>query len=140
MQYLEKNNIIFLHLFPDENINKAIIEVCKKTNVKTAVVLSGIGQAKNIQIGYFKEKGNYSEESFKKPFEILSLNGNIIKQNNEYLLHLHIVLGDENKKTIGGHFINGTISVTGEIVILKTKINAKRIYNNETGLKTLKLE
>ncbi|RLF32315.1 MAG: hypothetical protein DRM98_04115, partial [Thermoplasmata archaeon] len=118
MEFKEKNNIIFLRLFPNENINDMIIETCKKTNVKTAVILSGIGQVKNVQLGYFKEKGNYSEEIFIKPFEILSLTGNIIKQDDEYLLHIHAVLGDENKKTIGGHFINGVINVTGEIVIL----------------------
>lgn len=140
MQYQEKNNVIFLHLFPNENINDMIIKMCRETNVKTAVVLSGIGQVKNAQLGYFKEKGNYSEELFTKPFELLSLTGNIVKQNDEYILHLHAVLGDENKKTIGGHFINGTITVTGEIVILKTKINAKRIYNKKTGLKTFELE
>ncbi len=140
MEFKEKNNIIFLRLFPNENINDMIIETCKKTNVKTAVILSGIGQVKNVQLGYFKEKGNYSEEIFIKPFEILSLTGNIIKQDDEYLLHIHAVLGDENKKTIGGHFINGVISVTGEIVILKTKINAKRVFDKETGLKALELE
>ncbi|RLF32363.1 MAG: DNA-binding protein, partial [Thermoplasmata archaeon] len=62
------------------------------------------------------------------------------KQDDEYLLHIHAVLGDENKKTIGGHFINGVINVTGEIVILKTKINAKRVFDKETGLKALELE
>ena len=38
------------------------------------------------------------------------------------LLHFHIVLGSENKNAIGGHFIDGTISITGEIVLLKTNI------------------
>ena len=140
MESKEKNNVIFLRLFPDENINDMIIKACRENNVKTAVILSGIGQAKNVKLGYFRKKGDYSEERFTKPFEILSLTGNIVKQNDEYLLHLHAVLGDENKKTIGGHFINGIISITGEIVILKTKINAKRVYDEETGLKALKLE
>jgi len=140
MESKEKNNVIFLRLFPDENINDMIIKACRENNVKTAVILSGIGQAKNVKLGYFRKKGDYSEERFTKPFEILSLTGNIVKQNDEYLLHLHAILGDENKKTIGGHFINGIISITGEIVILKTKINAKRVYDEETGLKALKLE
>ena len=140
MELKEKNNVIFLRLFPDENISDMIIEACRENNVKTAVILSGIGQAKNVKLGYFRKKGDYSEERFTKPFEILSLTGNIVKQNDEYLLHLHAVLGDENKKTIGGHFINGIISITGEIVILKTKINAKRVFDKETGLKALELE
>ena len=60
MQTLEKKNIIFLRLFPDEDVNEKIKQACKKYDVKTAVVLSGIGQLKKAKLGYFKEKGNYS--------------------------------------------------------------------------------
>ena len=140
MQTLEKKNIIFLRLFPDENVNEKIKETCKKYNVKTAVVLSGIGQLKKTKLGYFKEKGDYFPEEYEKPLEILSLTGNICKEDDDYLLHLHIVLGNEKKNAIGGHFIEGTIGIIGEIVLLKTDIHIKREYDDETGLKTLVLE
>lgn len=140
MQSKEKKNIIFVRLFPDENVNEQLMEVCKKHDVITAVVISGIGQLKNTQLGYFKEKGNYSPKVFNKPLEILSLTGNICKQGDEYLPHLHAVLSDEKKNAIGGHFIEGTISITAEIVLLKTNLNAKRKTNEETGLKDLFLE
>ena len=140
MQTKEKKNIIFLRLFPDEEVNKKIKEACKKHDVKTAVVLSGIGQLKKAKLGYFKGKGDYSPEEYEKPLEILSLTGNICKEKDEYLLHLHIVLGNEKKNAVGGHFIEGTIGIVGEIVLLKTDIKVKREYNDETGLKTLVLE
>ena len=140
MQSKETKNIIFMRLFPNEEINEQIKKVCKIYNVKTAVVLSGIGQVKNVKLGYFKKKGDYSPETFEKPLEILSLTGNICKQGNEYIPHLHIVLGDEKKNSLGGHFIEGIISVTAEIVLLKTDVNAKRKIEEETGLQGLFLE
>ena len=140
MQSKETKNIIFMRLFPNEEINEQIKKVCKIYNVKTAVVLSGIGQVKNVKLGYFKKKGDYSPETFEKPLEILSLTGNICKQGNEYIPHLHIVLGDEKKNSLGGHFIEGIISVTAEIVLLKTDVNAKRKIEEETGLQGLLLE
>lgn len=141
MQTKEKKNIIFLRLFPDEDLNEQLKEACKKYDVKTAVVLSGIGQLKKVKLGYFKEKGDYSPEEYEKPLEILSLTGNICKEDDDdYLLHLHIVLGNEKKNAIGGHFIEGTVGIIGEIVLLKTDIKIKREYNDETGLKTLVLE
>lgn len=140
MKSNEMNNIIFIRLFQDEDVNEQLKEACKLHDVKTAIVLSGIGQVKEVKLGYFKEKGDYVPETFNKPLEILSLSGNICKQNNDYLLHLHIVLGDKKKNTVGGHFMEGKISITGEIVLLKTLNDVYRKFDNNTGLKALILE
>jgi len=104
------------------------------------IVLSAIGQVKQVQLGYFKAKGNYAGETFNENLEILSLSGNIIKQKGEHLLHIHGVFGGEKKNAIGGHLIKGTVGVMAEIVILKTKIDAFRELDEETGLKLLNLE
>jgi predicted DNA-binding protein with PD1-like motif len=133
----DKKNIIILRLFPDEDVNKQIKNVCKNHDVKSAIIISGIGQLKNVQLGYFKEKGNYTRVTFNKPLEILSLNGNICKENGAYSIHMHAVLGDENKNAIGGHFIEGVVSVTAEIVLLKIDIGIKRKEDEVTGLKML---
>ena len=109
MQSKEKKNIIFVRLFPEENVNEQIIKACKEHDIKTAVVISGIGQLSKTQLGYFKEKGDYSPGKFNKPLEILSLTGNICNQDGEYIPHLHVVLSDEKKNAFGGHFIDGTV-------------------------------
>jgi hypothetical protein len=140
MQSKEKKNLIFIRLFEDEEVLEQIKKVCKTHSVKTAVIISGIGQIKNSKLGYFRKKGDYSPEKFKKPLEILSLSGNICKQNNDYIIHVHTVLGDEKKKALGGHLIEGKISVTAEIVLLKTSVEIKRKLDNKTGLQALNLE
>ncbi len=136
----EKDNLIFVRLLSDEELQDQLREVCKKHDVKTAVILSGIGQLKNFKLGYFKKKGDYSPEIFDKPYELLSLSGNICLQNGEYLLHLHAILGDENKQLVGGHFIEGTVEITNEIVLLKTPIDVKRKFEEATGLKGIYFE
>jgi predicted DNA-binding protein with PD1-like motif len=140
MQSKENKNIIFIRLFPEEDVNEQLKEACRLYDVKTAVVISGIGQLKKVQLGYFKEKGNYTPENFDKPLELLSLTGNICKQENEIIPHLHVILGDEKKNAIGGHFINGKVSITGEIVLLKTNFIVNRKLDKKTGLKNLYLE
>lgn len=140
MQTKQTENIVFIRLFEDEDIYEQIKKACKIHDIKTAVVLSGIGQIKQVKLGYFKEKGNYSPESFDKPLEILSISGNICKKSKEYILHLHAVLSDEKKKAFGGHLIEGKISITGEIVILKSKIDLKRKLDKKTGLESLYLK
>ncbi len=140
MQSMENKNIIFIRLFPEEDVNEQLKEACRLHDVKTAVVISGIGQLIKVQLGYFKEKGNYTPENFDKPLELLSLTGNISKQEGDYLLHLHAILGDEKKNAIGGHFIDGEVSITGEIFLLKTDFAFKRKTDEKTGLKNLYLE
>ena len=140
MQSQEKNNVIFVRLFKDEDVNNMIKKACLKHKLKTGVIISGIGQVKNVTLGYFKTKGDYAPQEFSEPMELLSLSGNIIKDNKDHLLHIHTILGDKEKNTIGGHFIEGKISVTGEIVILKTEIDAGRIVDEETGLKSLSIQ
>ena len=54
MQSKEKKNIIFVRLFPDENVNEQLMEVCISHDVRTAVVISGIGQLKNTKLGYIE--------------------------------------------------------------------------------------
>jgi len=140
MQSKENDNLIFVRLFPDENIHKKLIEVCKKHKVKTAVVLSGVGQLKKFQLGYFKEKNKYATEKFDKTHELLSLTGTICRQKGDYVVHLHAVLSDEKKKTIGGHLFNGMVEVTNEIVLIKSSVEIFRRLEEKTGLKGMFLE
>jgi len=140
MQSIEKKDLIFIKLNEDEDINDQLKIACDKHSVKTAIVISGIGQLKYAQLGYFKEKGNYSPDEFNKPMEILSITGNICKQENEFLFHLHTVLGDEEKNAIGGHLIKGIVGILSEIVLLKINIEIKREYDEKTGLKIFELE
>ncbi len=140
MQSEEKDNLILARLFPGEDIHQELKEICNKHRVETAVVLSGIGQLKQFQLGYFKEKGNYVPQEFAKPHELLSLSGNISNQKGEYKLHLHAVLGDEDKGVIGGHLIKGEVEVTNEIVLLKTAVSITRRLEETTGLEGMFLD
>lgn len=140
MQTKEKDNLIFVRLFPKEDVFDSLREVCEKYNVETAVVLSGLGQLGSFELGFFKEKGNYVPETFTEPHELLNLTGNISKQREGYNFHLHASFSNIKKQVVGGHFIKGTVSVTGEIVLLKTDLTVTRRIEEDTGLSGLFLE
>ena len=140
MQNKEENGLIFIRLFSGEDIYHELRKVCQKYKVETAVVLCGIGQLKQFELGYFKEKGNYTPQEFEKPHELLSLTGNISDQEGEYNFHLHAVLGNEERGVGGGHLIRGKVEVTNEIVLLKTNLKIKRKLNENTGLQEMLLE
>ncbi len=137
MQSKEKDNLIIARLFPGEEIMGSLEQVCEKHNVKTAVLLSGLGQLAEFELGFFKEKGNYLPEKFSQPHELLSLTGNISLQQAGHEFHLHAVLSNAEKKVVGGHFIDGKVSITAEIVLLKSDIEVKRKTEEQTGLRGL---
>lgn len=137
MHSIEKKNIIFARFLPGEDVKKKLMELCKKHCIDSGFILSGIGQFEKVELGYFKGKGDYSHQIFEKPLEVLSLNGNICKMRDEHVLHIHAVLSDDKKNVFGGHFINAIVSITGEIMILKTNILFKRKINEQTGLKNI---
>jgi predicted DNA-binding protein with PD1-like motif len=140
MKSIKNRNLIIIQLFPEEDVFTELKKVCNKYKIRSAIIISGIGQVKTVKIGYFKKKHDYYPKTFKKPLEILSLTGNICKQEDEYISHLHIVLGDEKKKSYGGHLIEGKISITAEIILLETKLDIKRRIDKKTGLSLLSLK
>ncbi len=139
MKSKEKNDIIIFRLYPGENILQSLQKLSKKHNLTTAIILSGIGQIKNPTLGYFKQKNDYTKQTFQGIYELLSLSGNIINNEETVHIHAHTVIGDEQKQTKGGHLINGTVAITNEIALLKTKIVATRTISDKTGLAELKL-
>jgi len=137
MKSIYEEDLIIIRMFPGEAITDKLVEACREHNVNTAVVLSSIGQLKDIELGYFVERGDYSPETFTDTYELLSLSGIITEQDGEYLPHIHAVLGSSEKKAIGGHLIRGTVQVTNETVLLTRDIKVNRTYNEKTGLKDL---
>ena len=130
---------LIIHLEPDEPLLDSLLSICLKHTVKTAVVLSGIGQLKQVTLGYFKEKDSYTPKKFEKSYELLSLTGTIINHEQSYIPHLHAIIGDQDKNTYGGHLISGTVEVTNEIIILLINETIRRKNSPKTGLMELSL-
>jgi len=140
MQSKEKDNLIFVRLFQDEDVHEELKKVCQKHDVTTAVLLNGIGRMHHFEIGFFKGKGEYSKAQLEEPWELITLAGNISKQENGYNLHLHAALSDIEKKMVGGHLFAAQVDATNEIVLLKTDIKLIRKMTESTGLSSLFLE
>ncbi len=140
MQSKEQDNLVFVRMFPGEQVIDGLKQICQKHQIETAVILSGLGQLGSFELGFLKEKGNYLPQVFNEPHELLMLTGNVSLQGEKYDFHLHAVLGNSQKQVVGGHFIKGVVSVTGEIILLKTDLKVKRQLEEESGLKGLFLE
>lgn len=137
MESVEENGVVFVRLFSGEDFFACLEVACRRHDVKRAVFLSGVGQLRDFTLGFFRKRGDYVPKDFPGVHELLSVQGNIVFQDGEYVFHVHVVVGDEKKRAFGGHLLKGTVSVTNEIVVLKTECKLSRRLNDETGLKEL---
>ena len=113
----------------------SIEEFCKKALIQMAT-FSVIGAVSSATIGAYDQKQQvyvtFKEEA---PLEIVSCIGNVSLKEGKPFIHAHILLADEQGKTIGGHLFSETIIYAGEINLQElTGKPMERTYDNDTGL------
>lgn len=113
----------------------SIEEFCKKASIRMAA-FSVIGAVSSATIGAYDQKQQVYV-TFKEDvaLEIVSCIGNVSLKDGKPFIHAHILLADEQGKTIGGHLFSETIIYAGEINLQElTGKPMERTYDNETGL------
>ncbi|MCX7943929.1 MAG: DNA-binding protein [Deltaproteobacteria bacterium] len=140
MQYKKRGNLLIIRLFKGEDVIAEIKKALKKANFDNGVILSGIGMLKDVELRVFKGKGKYSIRSFKGDWELISFSGNIVKTENDYILHIHSAISDHYYKCFGGHFGGAIVAVTLELFIMRVPVKLLRKVESDTGLFGLYLQ
>lgn len=133
MKYTKRENIYVVRLEKDENIVESLKKFAKENNIKAAMV-NGIGAVTDTKIGIYDiESKKYNETIFSDNYEITSLTGNITTKDNEPYMHLHINFSGQDYICYGGHFIEGKVTITAEIIVTEIEGNLNR-YLDEVGI------
>ncbi len=133
-----KNSYV-LRLAKGEEIISVLTDFADKYRIEGGFVY-GIGTVNNLTLGYYdKEKKSYFKRTFQADFELASLTGNISLLKGVPLVHAHVVVSDSDFNTLGGHLFSGTISVTGEFVVVLAGDAIERSPDVESGLNLLNL-
>lgn len=132
--------IFIVRLPTDGDLLKSIEEFAEKVGVK-AGVLWVVGAVKKAVVKYYsQEEKKYLKISLDLPLEILSCTGNISRFKGKTIAHIHLVFGDKEGKTFGGHLDEGTIIFSAEMFLLEVKdVVLEREYDKVTGLNLFKV-
>ncbi len=139
MDCREAEGIVFVRMFKGEDFFRELERACERTAIVSAGVVSAVGMLSDFELGYFRGKGDYAKQLFRKPHEFVALSGIIIKEGNGYNFHLHAAFADEDKSLKGGHLFSARVAVTAEIILLKSKARLSRVLEEDTGLMGLRL-
>ena len=91
--------------------------------------IQGIGAVREAVLGYLDlDQKQYLKRQFgSESMELVSLLDNMARLEGEPIVHCHVVLGDREMRTFGGHLFEATTSVTVEIFL--------RVFEGEVSRK-----
>ncbi len=107
----------------------------------TGASLTAIGAFRTATLGFFDFATKaYKEIPVDNQTEVLSAIGDVaVGDDGKASLHMHAVLGFEDGSTKGGHFINGIVHPTLEIIIRESAVGFRRRKRDDLGIALIDL-
>lgn len=134
MDYRRFGDRIIARFDKGEELLEQLKAIALREDVRLAEV-SALGAVDDFTVGVYKvAEKKYYANSFRGPFEIVSLTGTISTMNGEYYAHLHMSAGNDKGEVFGGHLNRAMISATCELVIHVIDGRVERRYDEEVGL------
>lgn len=131
-----KSGRIFIGRLPHgKDLIPAIEATANEFSIQMAV-FTVIGAVSSVTFGaYDQNQQVYVTLKEEKPLEIVTCTGNVSLKEGKPFVHAHIMLADEQGKTLGGHLFSETIIYAGELYLRELIGNPlDRTYDPTTGL------
>lgn len=106
----------------------------------SAAQVTAIGAFSEVVLGYFDpQKKSYTQIPVHEQVEVLSFLGNLTIEGGKCKLHAHVVVGKVDGTAHGGHFLQGKVWPTLEMVVAETPQHLRRVRDENTGLALIDL-
>jgi uncharacterized protein len=123
-----------------DEIKEEITQFARENGLK-ASSLTAIGALQDATLGYFdREKMDYRRIPVREQTEVVSLVGDIAINDEEPQLHAHVVLSRADGSTFGGHFFEGHVWPTLEVIVTESPGYLAKTKDEETGLALIDLD
>lgn len=107
----------------------------------SAAGLTAIGACREATLGYFDpDIMDYRSTHFSGQREVLSLVGDIATREGEPAPHAHVVLGQKDSSTIGGHLLKAIVFPTMEVIVTESPARLRKRIDPETGMALIALD
>ena len=150
-RFIEKvdlSEVIFTRFQPNDDLFGTLTQTVKDQGWERAVIVSGIGSLYDCvfvapKAGFtlpVQPTENLNKVELKGPFELMSIEGNIVPQYGEFgplkngdpVLHVHCLLSaGADGLVYGGHMIGAKVFTTTEIFIANIKNSKVRKKHSE---------
>lgn len=104
---MKLRNVVVGRLQKGEDLVGGLLRVALDHGVQ-ACFIHGLGALRKAKLAYYRQDTfEYADHLVEKPTEVLSLTGNISMKDGRPMVHVHLTLGDEEGRAMGGHALPG---------------------------------
>jgi uncharacterized protein len=122
-----------------DDVIHGLLEFAKRYQIGGAQV-TGIGGFSDVVLGYFEPtRLEYREIPIHEQVEVMSLLGDITRENDNPKLHVHAIVARSNGQAYGGHLLQANVWPTLEVIVTESPKYLQRRHDPETGLGLLDL-
>ena len=138
MDYRKIGDNYYIRMDRGDEIIGNLLEICRKESISSAV-FSGIGGCQSAELQVFiPETGSFEKERLEGMLELVSLNGNVVRDDKDQLFHhTHALFSfkkDGQHGMAGGHLKATAVLYTAEIELRPTIGGSiGRKFDPETG-------
>jgi predicted DNA-binding protein with PD1-like motif len=115
----------------------SLLQAAKQNDIRGAQI-AGIGAFSDAKVAFYDLKAKrYEPIEVREQVEVVSFLGNVAQmENGETKIHVHCCMGKRDGSLIGGHFLEGHVKPTLEVILTETA-PLRRKQNEEVGLPLL---
>lgn len=139
MKAVKNGSYWLLKLEPGEEVITTLTQFLRQNRVRSGLV-TGIGAAKNIVLGWFDPTGRtYRQRRFRGDYELAALVGNTAWAGPDPVAHIHAVIAGPKLTCYAGHLFAAEVTVTAELTLVTGTKRIYRALDPRSGLKLLDL-
>jgi predicted DNA-binding protein with PD1-like motif len=102
---------------------------------------TAIGAFSEAVLGYFdRTRKDYTKIPIREQVEVLSLVGDVARQDGEPKVHAHVVVGKADGTAHGGHLLEARVWPTLELILTESPRPLARVSDRESGLALIDLD
>ncbi len=139
MEYQRFGHQYVLRLDPGEEVRPTLLDFVRREDIRGGFFVA-FGAFGRLKLQYFKTSlKRYEDHEINQQVEVVSLLGNIARENGKPVIHMHAAVADEQLKTYSGHVSDGTVRPTLEVFLTSFEGEIRRGHDSTTGLELLVL-
>jgi len=139
MEFERFGNHYVLRLDPGEEVMATLLAFADREDIRGGYFLA-FGAFSRVRLAYFDVAlKQYDENDVDEQVEVVSLLGNVARENGRPAIHMHAAVGNEHARTYSGHLRQGIVRPTLEVFLTKLDGEIRRAHDPDTGLELLAL-
>ncbi len=139
MEFERFGNHFVLRLDPGEEVMKTLLKFVAQEDVRGGYFMA-FGGFSRVRLCYFDVVARqFKPYDLDQQVEVVSLLGNVGRDNEQPVIHMHAAVSDARAHTSSGHVAEGIVRPTLEVFLTTFEGALRRARDPDTGLELLAL-